>query len=81
MTAADPLLEVGRLGADRRGLAVPGEDDGLGRQRQERPRIDPTMVGKSLYERPVAPGPPRKRVSPLNTSPSVGKWKQHAPGE
>ena len=41
-----------------------------------RSRIDRTMVSKSLYERPVAPGPPAKSVSPVNTAPSSGAWKR-----
>lgn len=34
-----------------------------------RPDIDRRIVGKSEYERPVAPGPPANSVSPLNTVP------------
>ena len=35
-------------------------------------RIDSTMVGKSLNDLPVAPGPPRKSVSPLKQHPQRG---------
>ena len=31
-------------------------------------------------ERPVAPGPPRKRVSPVKTHPSPAAYRQTAPG-
>lgn len=30
--------------------------------------MDAVIVGASEYERPVAPGPPWKRVSPVNTA-------------
>ncbi len=33
--------------------------------------MDSMMVGKSLKDRPVAPGPPWNSVSPLNTVPSI----------
>ena len=36
------------------------------------------MVGKSLNERPVAPGPPWNRVSPVKTAPSVGRVEADA---
>ena len=39
------------------------------------------MVGKSENELPVAPGPPSKSVSPLNTAPSSGACQQTEPGE
>jgi hypothetical protein len=39
------------------------------------------FVGKSEYERPVAPGPPENRVSPLNTTPSSGAYQHTDPGE
>jgi hypothetical protein len=32
-----------------------------------RDRMDVMIVAKSLWLRPVAPGPPQKSVSPLNT--------------
>jgi hypothetical protein len=35
-----------------------------------RVRMDSRIVGSSLNYRPVAPGPPQKRVSPVNTVPS-----------
>ena len=35
----------------------------------------------SLKLRPVAPGPPSNKVSPVNTTPSSGQEKQTAPGE
>ena len=38
------------------------------------------MTSSSLNERPVAPGPPWKRVSPVKTQPRSGAWKQTAPG-
>ena len=43
-------------------------------------RIDASIVGRSLNERPVAPGPPWKRVSPENTQPSSSAYKHTAPG-
>ena len=39
------------------------------------------IVGKSEYERPVAPGPPENRVSPENNTPASGTWNTHEPGE
>ena len=39
------------------------------------------MVGKSEYDRPVAPGPPSNRVSPLNTALSSGACQHTDPGE
>ncbi len=38
------------------------------------------MVGKCEYDRPVAPGPPWNRVSPVKTVPSPGSYRQTAPG-
>ena len=38
------------------------------------------IVGKSENDRPVAPGPPANKVSPVNTMPSSGTEKQTAPG-
>ena len=38
------------------------------------------MVGKSENDRPVAPGPPENRVSPLNTAPSSGAYQHTEPG-
>ncbi len=38
------------------------------------------MVGKWEYDRPVAPGPPWKRVSPVKTVPSPGSYRHTAPG-
>ena len=49
-----------------------------------RSRMESTIVGKSEYERPVAPGPPWKRVSPENStppSPRSGAQKHTEPGE
>lgn len=50
-----------------------------------RPDIDRRIVGKSEYERPVAPGPPANSVSPLNTvpvpGPSSGAYQHTDPGE
>ncbi len=45
-----------------------------------RSRIESMIVGKWEYERPVAPGPPLKRVSPVKTTPSPGSYRQTAPG-
>jgi hypothetical protein len=42
--------------------------------------IDSMIVGKSDQERPVAPGPPRNRVSPENTVPDSASYRQHPPG-
>ncbi len=39
------------------------------------------IVGKSENERPVAPGPPENRVSPENSSPASGRYRQVDPGE
>ena len=36
---------------------------------------------KSLYDRPVAPGPPAKSVSPENTAPSDSAYRLTEPGE
>ena len=36
-------------------------------------RIDSSIRGRLLKERPVAPGPPLKSVSPVKTQPSVGE--------
>ena len=38
------------------------------------------IVPKSLNERPVAPGPPAKSVSPVNTALSPAAQRQHDPG-
>ncbi len=46
-----------------------------------RVRIDSRIVGLSLSERPVAPGPPQNSVSPVNTVPRSGAWRQVLPGE
>ncbi len=43
--------------------------------------MDSMMVEKSLYERPVAPGPPWKSVSPLKSVSSLGRWNETDPGE
>ena len=43
--------------------------------------IDSTIVGRSLKLRPVAPGPPRKSVSPVKTAPRSGAYRQLLPGE
>jgi hypothetical protein len=43
-------------------------------------RIEVMIVPKSLNERPVAPGPPWNRVSPVNTTPSPAACRQHDPG-
>jgi hypothetical protein len=81
VAAVEPLLQVRGLRADRRRVAVAGEHDGVGRQGQEAGRVIESMiVGKSLNDRPVAPGPPLKRVSPEKSTPSAGAWRQHAPG-
>ena len=59
VASGDPLVEVGCLVADRRGVAVAGVHDVARRQRSSRRvRIDSMIVGKSEPERPVAPGPP-----------------------
>jgi len=39
------------------------------------------MAPKSENERPVAPGPPANKVSPLNSQPWPGRWKHTAPRE
>src|SRR5438093_7847219 len=57
MPAGDPLLEVGGLVADGRGVAVAGVDDGLGRQRQQlgADRVDARgEVGERPARRPGA---------------------------
>src|SRR6201996_5849878 len=46
-----------------------------------RPEIDCRIVGKSENDRPVAPGPPENKVSPLNTAPRSGAYQQTDPGE
>src|SRR5690348_11747175 len=46
-----------------------------------RSEIDCRIVGKSEYERPVAPGPPENRVSPLNTTPRSCEYQHTDPGE
>ena len=38
------------------------------------------MTSASENERPVAPGPPWNRVSPVNTAPRSGAYRQTAPG-
>jgi len=43
-------------------------------------RIEARMVGLSLYERPVAPGPPWKRVSPVKTAVSSSAYRLVLPG-
>ena len=43
-------------------------------------RIEATIVGKSENDRPVAPGPPAKRVSPVKTVRSAGACRHTAPG-
>ena len=45
-----------------------------------RVRIDSRIVGLSENDRPVAPGPPWKRVSPVKTTPRDGADRQTAPG-
>jgi hypothetical protein len=55
----DPLVEVRCLGTDGRGLAVAGVHHRVAWQQAS--RIDSVIVGKSEYERPVAPGPPVSR--------------------
>ncbi len=42
--------------------------------------IDASSWGRSEYERPVAPGPPWKSVSPVKTQPRSSTTKQQAPG-
>jgi len=42
--------------------------------------IDSMIVGKSDQDRPVAPGPPRKSVSPEKTVADSASYKQHPPG-
>jgi hypothetical protein len=44
-------------------------------------RIEEMIVGKSENERPVAPGPPENRVSPVNRTPASGRYRQIDPGE
>src|SRR3954463_6632598 len=44
-------------------------------------RIDSRIVGLSLNERPVAPGPPWKSVSPVKTVACSGEYRQVLPGE
>ena len=73
VAAGDPLLQVRRLGADRGVVAVAGVHHRLGRQRQQLVPDRLTMVGKSLNDRPVAPGPPLNSVSPVKTTPSAGR--------
>ncbi len=46
-----------------------------------RSRIEAMMVSKSENERPVAPGPPLKRVSPPKTAPSDSSSRHTPPGE
>ena len=52
--------------------AVPGMDDRVRGSVSSRSRIERSIVGRSLYERPVAPGPPWNSVSPVKTQPSAG---------
>ena len=44
-------------------------------------RIEFRIVGLSLKLRPVAPGPPQKSVSPVNTAVRSGACRQVLPGE
>jgi hypothetical protein len=56
--------------------------DGVVRQgEQQRSRIEAMIVGKSLYERPVAPGPPWNSVSPVKTRRGPRRRGSTAPGE
>src|SRR6185312_12082341 len=63
-------IHSGRSGASSPTVVVgpcPVRTTVPGGSTSSRVRIDSMMVGKSLKLRPVAPGPPEKRVSPLNT--------------
>lgn len=51
-----------------------------GGRASSRSLIDATIVGKWEKERPVAPGPPWKSVSPVKTVDSSGAYRQTAPG-
>lgn len=42
--------------------------------------MESRIVGKSEYDRPVAPGPPLNIVSPEKTTPSAGTHRHTAPG-
>jgi MFS family permease len=44
-----------------------------GARTSSRSRIEPMMAPKSENERPVAPGPPANKVSPLNSQPWPGR--------
>jgi PAS domain S-box-containing protein len=52
-----------------------------GSRTSRRSRIEAMIVPKSEKDRPVAPGPPENRVSPLNSQPWPGTWKHTAPRE
>ena len=67
------------LGSDdfREATFVPGDSTAFRTSRTEfrhytPARIDASRVGRSLNERPVAPGPPWKSVSPVKTHPRSG---------
>ena len=45
-----------------------------------RVRIDSTIVGWSLNDRPVAPGPPQNSVSPVKTVPRLRRVEAGAAG-
>ncbi len=81
MTSGYPFLVVDDLVADGGAVAVAGVHDGVAGQLPSRSEIDCRIVGKSEYERPVAPGPPENKVSPLNTTPRSGAYQHTDPGE
>ncbi len=81
MPARDPLVVVHDLVADAGGVAVTGVDDRVAGSVPSRSEMDSRMVGKSEKDRPVAPGPPLNRVSPLNTAPRSGAYQHTDPGE
>jgi hypothetical protein len=72
MSVGDPLVEVGCLGPNGGGVAVPGADGGVAGQGEKSAaaRLDDRVERKS--DRPVAPRPPWKRVSPVDTVLSCG---------
>ena len=72
MAPGDPLLEMRGLGADRGGVAVSGADGGVACRVSGRVRMESMIVSNEENDRPVAPGPTRKSVSPVNTVPSSG---------
>ena len=77
----DPLVEVGALGADRGVEAVAGEHEVvLGGRVNSRRSIDSMIWSKLASSNFVLPGPPGKRVSPLNTTGWPSSRKQVEPG-